>query len=162
MPRIKYFESVPEIKGYRYWYGDIGYGSIIYLGTEDLAGFETELHLHFNNKLITTALLILGPAGLDNSNCILEYKKVVSILNSKYGHFKYQKTEKDPLMDDLIAMSACTPIQIGLYSIVTSWHLKNQKIEVVLTGDEDGFGIEIEYRFRPKVNRRIEKLKKAL
>ena len=60
----KKHKDVPQVSGFRYWYGDIlTYGKVIYLGTEDLAGFETELHLDFKNKKITTATLILGPAG---------------------------------------------------------------------------------------------------
>jgi hypothetical protein len=155
--------NVPrEIPGFQYWYGDINYGLIIYLGTEDLGGFETELHLRFQNKLITSVLLILGPSGLNDENCMREYKKVLKIMNSKYGHYNSQKVEKDPLIDELLAVSVCHPIQVGLYLAITTWQIKGRTIEAVIIGDDDGFNIEIEYRYRPHIDRSLEKLKKAL
>jgi len=160
---IKKHKDVPrEIPGFRYWYGDVNYGLIVYLGTKDLAGFETELHLKFQNKLITSILLILGPAGLDDENCIVEYKKILKIMNSKYGHYTFQTIEKDPLIDELIAFSVCQPVRVGLYLPITTWKLKDRSIEVILVGDDDGFGIEIEYRYRPHINRSLEVLKKVL
>ena len=158
----KHTEVPREIPGFRYWYGDVNYGLIIYSGTEDLGGFETELHLMFQNKLITSILLILGPGGLDDENCMREYKKVLKIMNSKYGHYTFQRVEKDPLMDELLTVSVCHPIQVGLYLATTTWQLKGQTIEVTLVGDDDGFGIEIEYRYRQQLDRSVEKLKKAL
>jgi hypothetical protein len=158
----KHSEIPIEIPGFRYWYGDVNYGLVVYLGTRDLGGFETELQLRFQNKLVTSVLLILGPGGLDDENCMREYKKVLKIMNSKHGHYTFQKVEKDPLMDELLAVSVCHPIQVGLYLTITTWQLKGRTIEVVLIGDDDGFGIEIEYRYRPHIDRRIKELKKAL
>ena len=158
----KKYNMVPEVEGFRYWYGDISWGKVIYLGKEDLAGFQTELHLDFSSKLITTALLILGPAGLDDENCIIEYERITRLINKKYGHFKYKIVEKDPIMDDLIAFSACHPISVGLYTISTIWKLNAVKITSVLIGDDEGFTIEIEYKFRPKIKRKTKKLLKVL
>ncbi len=158
----QYTEVPRDIPGFRYWYGDIDYGLIIYSGTEDLGGFETELQLRFQNKFISSIILILGPGGIDSENCMREYKKLIKLMNSKYGHYTFQSVEKDPLIDELISVSVCHPIQVGLYTSKTIWQLKGFSIELVLIGDEDGFFIEIDYRYRPTLDRSIEKLKNSL
>ncbi len=158
----KKYDVVPEISGFKYWYGDPKWGKIIYIGSKDIAGFETELHLDFKNKQISSALLILGPAGLDDENCIKEYKRVTKVINKKYGHYLFQKTEKDPLVDDLISFSPCHPVQVGLYKVITIWKTDNSKIISTLVGEDNEFFIEIEYRFRNKINFKNQKLLKSL
>jgi hypothetical protein len=144
--------KIPEIPGFRYWYGDITtWKKLIFIGTEDLAGFETELQLTFRNKKIVNAVFILGPAGMDDENCIKSYKKVIKLLNKKYGHFRNQIIEKDPLIDELIAVSVCHPIQAGLYTPTTIWVNKGNRITATLLGEENQFFIEIEYQFGPKL-----------
>ena len=138
------------IEKFRYWYGDIEYGYLIYLGTTDIAGFETELHLRFLKKKVSKVLLILGPAGISNYNCLKKYKDVLALLNKKYGHFVYQKVTKDPMIEELVSFSACTPIKIELHTIETYWKLKDLEIVATLLGDEDGLYIEIEYIFDKK------------
>ena len=135
----------PEISKFRHWYGDVRSGSVIYLGTEAIAGFETELHLHFFKNKISKILLILGPAGLDGDNCIKKYKAVVETLNQKYGQYKYQRIIKDPIVDDLIASSICTPIRLDLYDITTHWQFLDYTIVSSIIGDSDGWYLEIEY-----------------
>ena len=139
------YKLPPEIPDFRYWYGDVAEGPVIYLGKKDIAGFETELHLHFSKGKISKTLLILGPAGIDGENCVAKYKEVVRSLNKKYGHYEYQRIVKDPIVDDLVATSACVPIRLELYDIVTHWRLKGYTIVASILGDEDGFYIEIEY-----------------
>ena len=150
----------PEIEKFKYWYGDIDHGYLIYLGKEDVAGFETELHLYFLKKKISKSIMILGPAGLDNQNCLRKYKKVLSLLNKKYGHFTYQKTIKDPIIDDLVSVSVCTPVRIGLHMVETYWKSKKLQIIATLLGDEEGIYIEIEYIFNKRSSK--SNLKKIL
>ena len=140
---------VPEFEGFRYWFGDINYGHIFYLGDSDVSGFETELHLRFANKKIISHLLILGPAGLNSQNCIRRYKGVIGKLNNKYGNYTFQKVTKDPIIDDLITSEPCDPVRIGGYSVKTYWKLKNFTIVCELIGDAEGFYIEIEYFYTP-------------
>ena len=143
--------KIPEIPGFRYWYGDITtWKKLIFIGTEDIEGFETELQLKFRNKKIVNAVFILGPAGLDDENCIKSYKKIIKLLNKKYGHFRNQIIEKDPLIEDLISVSVCHPIQAGLYIPTTVWVHKDKRITAVLLGEDGQFFIEIEYQFGPK------------
>lgn len=149
-----------EIEDFRYWYGDIKHGYLIYVGTKDVAGFETELHLYFSKNKIIKSLLILGPAGIDSSNCIKKYKKIVEVLNKKYGHYTHQRVIKDPIVDDLIAVSVCTPVKLGLYDVETHWKSKNLEIVSTLIGDDEGFYIEIEYITKKKST--LQSLKKIL
>lgn len=159
----KQHSRILEIDGFRYFYGDIsGYRKLIYIGTEDIAGFETELHVDFENRKITQVVLILGPAGIDDQNCILKYKKIVKVLNKKYGRYTHQVIEKDPLIEDLLAVSICHPVQVGLYNVTTFWNFKNITISAFLLGDSDGFFVEIEYKFRPRIKNETKKLLKAL
>jgi len=151
---------LPKIENFNYWYGDIDYGFVVYIGTKDVAGFETELHIHFSGKKVTKSLLILGPAGMDDRNCIRKYREVLRVLNKKYGHYTYQKEIKDPMIDDLVSFSVCAPIRVELYSIDTYWKSKGVEIIATLLGDETGFYIEIEYVVDKDVN--PSRLKKIL
>ena len=49
----KQYNTVPQINDFKYWYGDIDYGMIVYIGEKDLSGFETELQIYFNSKMIS-------------------------------------------------------------------------------------------------------------
>ena len=151
---------VPEVENFKYWYGDIDYGFIVYIGTKDVAGFETEFHIHFSGKKVTKSLLILGPAGMDDYNCVRKYKEVLKVLNKKYGHYTYQREVKDPIIDDLVSFSVCAPVRLELYTIDTYWKSKDLEIVASLLGDETGFYIEIEYIVDKKPN--PNKLKKIL
>lgn len=139
------YTLAPEVDNFNHWYGGPDSGYAVYLGKDRLAGFEVELQIFFFKGRITKSRLILGPHGLDNDNCILKYKEVVKSLNEKYGHFLYQKVIRDPLIDDLIAVSACTPVRLELYAIETRWSFANMKIIANLIGDDYGFYVEIDY-----------------
>ena len=156
----KIYSLPPEISKFRYWYGNVSSGPIIYLGTEDISGFETELHLHFFKGKISKTLLILGPSGIDEENCVKKYREVVKALNQKYGHYEYQRVIKDPIVDDLVSVSICTPIKLELYDITTHWRLKDYTVVASILGDEDGWYIEIEYS--KKSTRAKSELKKIL
>ncbi len=156
----KVYRSPPKIEGFKYWYGQVRSGEIIYLGEKFIAGFETELQLRFSKNKIVKRLLILGPAGIDEGNCIKKYKQVIAVLNEKYGHYKYQKTIKDPLADDLVTSSICVKIRHGLFDIVTKWTPGGYTIISTIIGDSDGYVIEIEYARRFPSNKK--NLKKIL
>lgn len=153
---------VPNIPGFRYWYGGVDYGLAVYLGIEDLSGFETEAHLEFKQKKVSKVLLILGPAGLTSDSCLRDYKSVVNLLNKKYGHYTNQNIVKDPLVDDLIYYSPCTPVRNDLYTVHTFWKLKDYRITTTLIGDSEGYYIEVEYVVQHTDNRKLLPLSKAL
>jgi len=135
----------PELKKYKYYYGDIQWGKIIYIGLEDIAGMETELHLKFHSKKIASVSLLLGPQGLNEHNCFKKYKRVVKIFNYKYGKYNFRRVTKDPIIEDLIHLSVCTPVLAGVYDIDTVWSTPDYQIVASMFGDEEGVYIEIEY-----------------
>ena len=141
----KRHKDYPLVENYRYYFGDVQWGKIVYFGTKDIAGLVTELHLDFQAGKIAKASLLLGPTGLSEHNCIKKYKKIIELFNYKYGNYNFQRVEKDPLMDDLLHVSICYPMQLGLYSVDTFWNSGNYSIVVSVFGDEDGLYIEVEY-----------------
>lgn len=155
------YDMAPEVKNFKYWFGDPRYGSVYYLGTEDVAGFETELHINFDSKRrVASATLILGPAGLDINNCFKRYKEVSKLISEKYGGYSFIKEIKDPIIEDLIFSEACVPVRYG-YEIKTYWMKKGLKITSTLIGDEEGYYVEVEYLFNDRAVGK-EKLKKLL
>ena len=151
----KAYKKNPVIQNYKHFLGDITGNMIYYHGTKMFLGAETELQLTLRDGVLSKALLILGPRGIDDLNCLKKYKKIVKFLNKKYGHFRYQKIKKDPIIEDLIHSSLCYPVAVGLYSIDTYWFSGGYTITSSIFGDEDGFYIEIEYR-----NTKISNLQK--
>ena len=137
-----YYPTIPE---YRYYYGDIDWGEVIYIGNEDIMGMESEIQLFFHQKKIVKALLILGPMGINDTNCIKKYKKVRKLLTYKYGSYKYTREEKDPVAEDLITTSACYPFALGIHKITTYWTHGRYLIGSKLIGDEEGYYIEVAY-----------------
>jgi hypothetical protein len=147
-------KSVPELKNFKYWYGDSNWGKIVYLGTLDMDGFETELHLEYSqSRILISANLILGPAGLRNSNCTSRYKQLITALNKKYGHFKFQKETKDPIAYDLVYDQFCNIIGGGMNEIVTVWQISKFKIELWLFGSEGDIFIEVGYFYNGGKNK---------
>ena len=140
-------DSIPDIQGYRYYYGDIRWGTVAYLGKEDLAEMETEIQLVYSpsTRKIAQALLILGPAGLNDYNCIKKYKEIINLLSEKYGKFHLRETIKDPAIDDLLSASVCHPVQAGLHQIKTLWKSGDYILEAYLVGEAGEFYIEILY-----------------
>ena len=152
--------EIPQVEGFKYYFGDVEYGKIVYLGTKDLSGYETELQVVFGETdKVQSALLVLGPTGIDESNCIVKYKEVVSQLSAKYGSYTYLKEVKDPIIKDLIG-PPCAPVRVGIHEVDTMWKLEDMIISAKLVGDDFGFYIEIEYIFNN--NRRPSELSKFL
>jgi len=153
----KEYEVLEVPKGYKYYMGSLSWGQWVFVGTKDIAGMQPELQVNFARKRIATALLILGPEGIDEHNCVIKYKQVVRMLNKKYGLFVYKEIEKDPVIDELIYAAACYPVKLGLYSVRNVWRNKLFIINSRLIGDDEGFYIEILY-----TNRASSKLYKNL
>jgi hypothetical protein len=152
--------SHPVLNGFSYWYGTPSSGEVIYLGNSDQKiSFETELHLRYADKRLTSVLLILGPSGLSEDTCIQKYRNITRLINQKYGDYKFRKIIKDPIVEDLIYSQPCTPVRLNMYSITTLW--KSDKIKIIskLLGDHEGFYIEIEYDINQKdISKNILKL----
>ena len=106
--------------------------------------------------------LILGPGGLTEDSCISDYKAVVKLLNQKYGNYQNQNVIKDPLIDDLIAVSVCVPVRTELYTIDTYWRTKGRTIVASLIGDGEGYYIEIDHIFSRSLSHPLKKLKNTL
>ena len=138
-------KSYKELPDYRYYYGSVNYGLVVYLGTRDLIALETELQVYYGQRRITKALLVLGPAGLNYHNCLAKHTEVIRYLNDKYGTYKTRHIQSDPLALDLLYTTMCKTIQLGLYEITTTWIVKQYKIELSLIGDDEGIYLEIEY-----------------
>ena len=136
-----------EIPHYKYVYGSPGWGSVYYTGSEDISGMSNELILYYAHRKLSSILLILGPAGVNEDNCIRKYQQILSLLNKKYGHFKYQTRTTDPLKADLLFTRKCYAIRAGLEVFETKWILSNFRVSSFLFGDEEDLFIEIEYVF---------------
>ena len=124
-------------------------------------GTTAELQLFFVDKQIWKALLILGPEGIDTHNCLSKNKQLISLLNQKYGHYKTLQVEKDPAIDELLYVSACTPIGLGLYTAKYHWLTSLFLINSSLFGEDGEHYIEIEYiyRTRSKSGKKFDKNK---
>ncbi len=141
--------DIPKIEKYKYYFGDIDWGKIVYVGQEDLLGTETELQLSFSkDRKITSALLILGPKGFHNYNCTLKYKKILKRLNQKYGTLKTQIIKKDPDLNDLLYNSVCRAVRLQMYTVKSIWITPQFLIEASVFGDDFGTYIEVEYVLR--------------
>ena len=145
LPWEKIHQHHPDISGYSYYYGDLDWGQVIYLGREDIAGMETELQIYFLRGRLTKAILILGPRGINDYNCIKKYKRIKKLVTYKYGKYNFIKEEKDPIIEDLIYSSECYPVSLGIYSVSTYWTKGDFQIESTLVADSDGYYIEISY-----------------
>ena len=151
----------PSLEGYVYYYGDLYTGEVIYAGAKELLSLETEVQIIFYKKKISEALLVLGPEGLNDYNCLEKYRHVVSLLSEKYGNKKYVLDEKDPAVEELVYLSGCRPFTIGLRRLTTIWHSEGFVIEAKLMADSQEYFIEIKY-IRSKIEKerkRIQKIK---
>jgi hypothetical protein len=138
---------IQKVENYRYWFGDIGWGDVIYVGKEGLGDLETELQLKYVGGRLSSATLILGPSGLNDLNCVRKTKQIIGLLNKKYGHYRYQRLFEKPSIDELVYSSPCRAVRVGLYEFRTRWVLDKFRIESSLIGDDGGFYIEIEYTY---------------
>ena len=120
---------------------------------------ESEAQIIFYNRKISEVLLILGPEGLNDYNCLIKYKKVVSLLSEKYGSKKYILDEKDPAVEELVYFSGCKPFTIGLRKITTIWHSNGYIIEAKILGEYQEYFIEIRY-IRSKIEKESKREQK--
>jgi len=139
--------DIPRFEKFRYVYGDPQYGYIKYLAKSDIYELETELGLYYRGRMLSSVLFIFGPGGINNTNCLDRYREIITLLNTKYGHFVFQKKLRDSDANDLFYTRPCTPISIGLEEISTTWKTKEFQVEAWLFGpDQDGeLFIEVEY-----------------
>jgi len=137
--------KAPKIDSYTRMTGTPLAGLIVYLG-DDLDEMEAELQLEYQSGKLSTALLILGPAGIDRFNCAIKYKKVVSSLSEKYGMYSRRETIRDPIINDLVSDGGfCKQVSIGLYEARTFWRIKQFRIVADLVGDNSEFYIHVYY-----------------
>jgi len=152
----------PKIENHTHYRGTVSSGPVVYLG-KNMLDLETELQLYFVNKKMSDALLILGPTGLDDFNCLKKYKLVVNLLNKKYGHFRNQVETRDPLAEDLVTFEYCNSLKIGTVGLQTYWKKADFNITADLLGDDEGFYIHIYYRNTAvPTQERVKKLMKRL
>ena len=158
----KEYKIIPQIPGYKYYMGDIQWGTLIYVSKEDTLGLESEIQLYFDKNFLVKARLILGPEGMNEYNCAKKYKKIVSLLEEKYGDFRYVRETKDPMIDDLVSSSACYPIKVGLQEVETFWNHDKFLIKCKLIGDFEGFYIETTYINNNKIKNFNKNQKKKI
>ena len=137
----------PVLDGYQYNFGSPEYGQIRYSGKSDIFDMTSEVILYYVNQRLSSALLILGPSGINEDNCVAKYKQVINGLNKKYGFFRHSSKETDPLIHDLIFVKKCHAIKLGMEFVTHKWYLKNFRIESYLYGDEETIFIDIEYYY---------------
>jgi len=135
-------------KEYRYMFGDVNWGTMRFRG-EVGENFESELILDFVNSKIASAYLILGPIGLTENNCVIQYNRIVSAISARYGNYVFREIIKESIIDDLIYASQCYPIKVGVAEISTKWRIKNFEIEASIYTDERDILIQIKYVYVP-------------
>jgi hypothetical protein len=149
----KHHPTVPEIPDYTYYYGDVYFSPIVYVGREDILGLEAEIHLHLTRHKIAKAVLILGPAGMDEYNCKKKYKEVVNFLNKKYEYYTHTSQIKEAEIEDLVFSAKCYPMIMGIETIRTHWKTPKYQVDAYLLGDPDGLYIEITYTNRNRIKK---------
>ena len=141
----KTLEDIPKIEQYKYWFGDLNWGRAVYLGEDFFLDMQAEITVSFVSGKIDSAILILGPGGLHEANCMAKYKEVNEYLTRKYGSRKILKSTEDPIIDDMIYYRECYAIKAGLKQYETSWHWKDFQVTSVVFADDGDIYIEIEY-----------------
>ena len=143
-------DSYREYKDYKYLWGDTNWGYMRFLGWlgDD---FRSEILLEFAGKKIGKAYLLLGPEGITESNCFKQYNKIVQGLNTKYGKYYRRNVMKESLIDELVFVSECYAMRVGLAEIETKWRTKDKKFEInaYLFSDDNELYIEVEYVYLP-------------
>lgn len=138
------FQSVP---GFRYWYGDMQWGEMIFTG--DFQHMEAEVHLQFTRKMISSATLILGPKGINTLGCKETFLSVVNLLKQKYGQWKYAKTTESEIKADLFYTNLCSPVRVGVHTEEIRWVTDKFFIVAYLFGDGADIFIEVDYFYKP-------------
>jgi hypothetical protein len=112
--------------------------------------FKSELLLQFTGRKLNKAYLILGPTGLSEDNCFTQYAIIVSSLNTKYGGYYRRSVIKSSLINELVFVSECYAMKVGVAEVITKWKIKNFEINALLFADKErDLYIEIEYIYLP-------------
>ena len=150
----KLSKSFHEIPGFKYWYGDMEWGEMIFVG--NFQKLDAEVQISFVQKMISKATLILGPGGIDLMGCRNTFLNVVDLLKKKYGPWKYAKTTESEIKEDLFYTHICTPVRVGVHVEEIRWETKKFLIVAYLFGDGEDIFIEVDYYYRP-----LQKIKKS-
>ena len=140
-PHIK----TPNLEDYVRLSGGINNNPAVYVGNEDILDLETELQLYFAGKKIQKSVLILGPRGLNQQNCLQKFNKYINIMSEKYGKPSLKREETSFLKDEVLHASRCHLYRSGLKKSTVYWDTKEFSIKTILIGDYDGFYIETFY-----------------
>ena len=151
-----------EIPSFKYWYGDMKWGEMIFTG--NFQNLDAEVSLTFARNMISSATLILGPKGMETLGCKRTFIKVVNLLKQKYGSWKHTKIIESEDKFDLFYTNLRAPIRNGVHVEEVRWETEKFFIVAYLFGDEGEVFIEIDYFYRPlrgsKKNKDIKILKK--
>ena len=150
----KQLKDVPSVKEYKYWFGDLDWGRAVYLKEDFFLDVQAEMTISFVSNQIDSAVLILGPGGLHEANCMAKYKEVNNYLSRKYGSRMILKSTEDPIIDDMIYYRECYAIKAGLKQYEATWHWGEFQITSVVFADEGDIYIEIEYILAPARKRK--------
>jgi hypothetical protein len=152
-----------QIQDYRYIYGNPLFGHYRYIGKFD--NIEAELHLEVLSSQLFEATLILGPSGIDETNCIDTYRFIQALLVEKYGSHFTRTIRTDPVIDDLLYVHKCHAVRVGVETLSTKWNLRDFFVELTLFGDDQIY-IEISYihkvRHKKASAKRQQKLLRGL
>ena len=137
----------PKVEGYRYYTGSIKSGSLTYLNKTLLLSMETEVQLYFSNNKLSKALLIFGPRGITDSNCLARYNLVLKFLTKKYGPPQHRVHRDASIINELIYSSKCHAIKTGIKEARAYWANGANGLTntAALLGDYEGIYIEILY-----------------
>ena len=152
---VKVERHFQALDGYRYELGDVSWGRMYFEGKIQ-AGIESELLVLFTTDgKIERAYLTLGPIGISEMNCISRYREVITALSLKYGPSIGAVVTRDSIIEDLIFVSECYAIAVGVAVTRTMWKVGDFEITASIFSDFRDILIEIEYVFVPirKVNR---------
>jgi len=137
-----------KYKNYRYIMGDLEYGEMRFRGQIEQI-YETELIIKFFKSKISKAWLVIGPVGINEFNCKVRYKDIVSAMSKKYGPPRFREIIRESIMEELVFASECYAIGVGVAEINTTWKIPHFEIEASLFSDEGIIYIEIEYVYIP-------------
>lgn len=141
----KEHKSIPKVQGYRYHSGTKDINPIVYTGKSKLIDLESEMQIFLAQDKIKKAILILGPQGLNQDNCMIKFRQYLNLMKSKYGSPTFKINQTSLLKREILSSSKCHLFQAGLEKRQVIWEKEKFKIKVILIGDEEGIYIETFY-----------------
>lgn len=144
----KSHSTIPSVKEYTHHIGDLSQNPVVFLGTKRILDLETELQLYFTGNKIYKSLLILGPSGLNQNNCLQKFNQYKKLMTEKYGNPIMIREEDSFLKEEILYSSKCHLYRAGLKRTTVYWNTKLFQIESALLGDDNGFYIETSYVFK--------------